>query len=102
MKAGPQADKVYLMHMLECIERVQAYCGEGERSFRESRLIQDAVIRNLQTMAESSQRLTDSTKACLQQCPGERSPDFETSSSMTILEWMLTWSGSWWQTSYRR
>jgi uncharacterized protein with HEPN domain len=63
MKAGPQADKVYLAHMLECIERVQAYCEEGESRFRTSRLIQDAVIRNLQTMAESSQRLTDATKA---------------------------------------
>ena len=63
MKAGPQADKVYLAHMLECIERVQAYCEEGENCFRASRLIQDAVIRNLQTMAESSQRLSDATKA---------------------------------------
>jgi uncharacterized protein with HEPN domain len=63
MKPGPQWDKVYLMHMLECIERVTAYCEEGESSFRASCLIQDAVIRNLQTMAESSQRLTDATKA---------------------------------------
>lgn len=63
MKPGPHADKVYLAHMLECIERVSTYCEEGERSFRTSRLIQDAVIRNLQTMAESSQRLTDATQA---------------------------------------
>jgi len=102
MKAGPQADKLYPMHMLKYKERRQAYCGEGERSFRESRLIQDAVIRNLQTMAESSQRLTDSTKALSPTVPGERSPNFETSSSMTILEWTLIRSGSWWQTGYRR
>jgi len=63
MRAGPQADKVYLAHMLECIERVQAYCEEGENCFRASRLIQDAVIRNPRTMAESGQRLTDATKA---------------------------------------
>lgn len=48
--------------MLECIERVLTYCQEGEASFRRSSLIQDAVIRNLQTMAESSQRLSDSAK----------------------------------------
>lgn len=62
MRAGPHADRVYLQHMLDCIERVEQYCHDGEASFRQSTLIQDAVIRNLQTMAESSQRLSDAVK----------------------------------------
>ena len=63
MKRGPDADLVYLSHIIECINRVLEYCEGGELSFRQSHLIQDAVIRNLQTMAESSQRLSESTKA---------------------------------------
>lgn len=69
MKTGPDADLVYLSHMIECINRVFEYCEGGESSFRQSRLIQDAVIRNLQTMAESSQRLSDSTKAIASNVP---------------------------------
>jgi uncharacterized protein with HEPN domain len=58
MKPGPNADLVYLSHMIECINRVFEYCEGGESSCRQSHLIQDAVIRNLQTMAESSQRVS--------------------------------------------
>lgn len=63
MKASPEADRVYLVHMLDCIERVLAYTAAGEQDFRNSHLIQDAVIRNLQVMAESSQRLSDDAKS---------------------------------------
>ena len=48
--------------MLECIERVFEYCDGSQDKFRNSRLIQDAVIRNLQTMAESAGRLSDESK----------------------------------------
>jgi uncharacterized protein with HEPN domain len=69
MKPGPDADVVYLSHMIECINRVFEYCEGGESSFKQSRLIQDAVIRNLQTMAESSQRVSQSTKAIASDVP---------------------------------
>ena len=69
MKPGPDADLVYLTHMIECINRVFEYCEGGESSFRQSHLIQDAVIRNLQTMAESGQRLSESTKAIASDVP---------------------------------
>ena len=49
--------------MLECAGRNDEYVGGDEARFRASRLIQDAVVRNLQTLAESSQRLTDKIKA---------------------------------------
>lgn len=48
--------------MLECIDRITEYVRGDELSFRASRLIHDAVVRNLQTLAESSQRLTDEIK----------------------------------------
>lgn len=55
-------DKLYLIHIRECIERIESYVSDGERAFMESRLIQDGVLRNLQTLAESTQRLSDEIK----------------------------------------
>jgi uncharacterized protein with HEPN domain len=52
-------DRVYLKHILRCIARIEEYTAGG----RASHLIQDGVIRNLQTLAESSQHLSDAVKA---------------------------------------
>ena len=56
-------DRVYLKHILRCIARIEEYTGGGRESFFSSHLIQDGVIRNLQTLAESSQRLGEGIKA---------------------------------------
>lgn len=55
--------------MRECIERVREYTAGDRARFETSRLIQDAVIRNLQTLTESSQRLSDSIRATEPQVP---------------------------------
>jgi uncharacterized protein with HEPN domain len=55
-------DKLYLIHMSECIQRVEKYTSGGQDEFMQSELIQDAVIRNLQIMAESSQRISEERK----------------------------------------
>jgi len=64
-----ERDQVYVAHMLDCIERIFEYCKGDEAAFRSSRLVQDAVIRNLQTMAESAQRLGDDSKALAPELP---------------------------------
>ena len=56
-------DKLYLIHIAECIARVEEYAHGGREEFLGSRLIQDAVLRNLQVLAESTQRLSDSLKS---------------------------------------
>ncbi len=56
-------DRLYLIHIKECIERIEAYLGNADRKdFLNSTLMQDAVIRNLQVLAESTQRLSDEAK----------------------------------------
>ena len=55
--------------MRECIERVREYTAGEKHRFDTSRMVQDAVIRNLQTLAESSQRLSDAIKATETQVP---------------------------------
>lgn len=56
-------DIVYLRHITECIRRIEENIAEGRERFLESHTLQDAVLRNLQTMAESTQRLSDDLKA---------------------------------------
>ena len=69
MIAGPETDRVLLAHMGECIERIREYTTGDWSRFEASRLVQDAVIRNLQTLTESSQRLSDDIKATEPQVP---------------------------------
>jgi len=55
-------DKLYLLHIQECLNRIQSYVGTDKQTFLTSNLIQDAVLRNLQIMAESTQRLSPELK----------------------------------------
>ena len=56
-------DLFYLIHIAECIAKVKEYVTPGYEEFMESTLIQDAVMRNLQILGESTRRLSDETKA---------------------------------------
>lgn len=49
--------KLYLHHILECIERIEAYTQGNQELFLTDMKTQDAVLRNLQIMAESTQKL---------------------------------------------
>ena len=53
----------HLIHILECINRIQTYTHTGQRAFMRNTKTQDAVLRNLQIMAESTQHLPDTLKA---------------------------------------
>jgi uncharacterized protein with HEPN domain len=56
-------DRLYLDHIRECIDRIEQYTQEGKESFFADTKTQDAVLRNLHTLAESTQRLSMATKA---------------------------------------
>ena len=51
-------DRVYLKHILRCICRIEEYTDGGKEIFFSSPIVQDATLRNLQTLAESTQRLS--------------------------------------------
>ena len=55
-------DRVYLGHILRCISRIEEYISGSPEGFA-SHVVQDAVLRNLQTMAESTQRLSAGAKS---------------------------------------
>lgn len=56
-------DAVYVQHILECIERIERYTPGGRTEFMASPLIQDGVLRNLQTLGQSVLKLSDTLKA---------------------------------------
>lgn len=55
-------DRLYLIHIQEAIERIEEYTGAGKEFFLSDRKTQDAVLRNLHTLAESSQRISNGLK----------------------------------------
>ncbi|HTD56056.1 MAG TPA: DUF86 domain-containing protein [Silvibacterium sp.] len=67
MKADRGRVPEYLRHILEAISRIEQYTSDfNEVSFSENRMVQDAVIRNLEILGEASRNIWISD------------PDFET------------------------
>ena len=89
MKPGRRSDRVLLGHIAECIERIDRYTDGRDRStFYESNMVQDAVLRNLQTLAESAQRLAEPLKDTEPATRGGQLPAFATCWRTTT--WRLT------------
>jgi uncharacterized protein with HEPN domain len=59
---NPDKDKVYIEHILECIDKINQYTNNEKERFISDELIQDGVLRRLQTMSESTQRLSEDLK----------------------------------------
>ena len=51
-------DKLYLIHISECIERIEFYTNEGRDAFLRSRRTQDAVIRNFEVFGEAVKHIS--------------------------------------------
>jgi len=57
-----KSDSVYLRHILDSIRRIEEDTKEGREKFLSTHTLQDAVLRNLQTLSESTTRLSDPLK----------------------------------------
>ncbi|MFI5201777.1 MAG: DUF86 domain-containing protein [Candidatus Kapaibacterium sp.] len=57
-KAALTTDTLHLAHILECIEKIERFTIEGKQSFAADEKTQDAVLRNLHTLSESSTRVS--------------------------------------------
>lgn len=52
-------DGVYLAHILDAIQQIQSYTNELDYElFRHNRMVQDAVIRQLEIIGEASKNLS--------------------------------------------
>jgi len=55
-------ERVYINHILECIEAIQDYNAQGRDAFLTDRKTCKATLRELQELAESTQRLSISLR----------------------------------------
>lgn len=51
-------DRAYVLHMLDMIARIEVATASGRAAFFGSVIYQDAVLRNLHTLTETTQRLS--------------------------------------------
>ena len=59
----PEGDDVLLQHVADCIARIGRHAGGSRERFIASEVVQDAVLRNLQVLAESTSRLSNRIRA---------------------------------------
>lgn len=55
-------DRAYLRHILECLDAIQAYTAGRRDTFFADRKTRKATLRELQELAESTQRLSPSLR----------------------------------------
>ena len=56
-------DLLYLSNIQECIEAIESYTLDGKNIFMQTRMIQDAVIRNFEVIGEATKRLSPEFRA---------------------------------------
>lgn len=55
-------DRLYLIHILESIERIEDYTREGRETFMDSPMAQDAVVRNFEIIGEAVKQIPEFLK----------------------------------------
>lgn len=55
--------RVYLAHILECIEKIERFTADGEGRFRQDAMVQDAVLRNFEVIGEAAKRLDNAYRS---------------------------------------
>lgn len=66
MKKDP---RVYLAHILECIQKIERFTVGGKERFLADEMIQDAVLRNFEVIGEAAKRLDDAFRAANPEIP---------------------------------
>lgn len=65
-----KSDDLYVSHVLESIELIESYTKRVDfEEFLSNRMMYDAVVRNLQILAESTQRISSEIKEKYPQIP---------------------------------
>jgi uncharacterized protein with HEPN domain len=62
-------DGVYLSHIEDAISSIQEYAAGGKEAFIATKMIQDAVIRNLEIIGEAVKKISPDTRARAPEIP---------------------------------
>lgn len=63
---------VYLVHIVEAMDKIAAYIKDGEAEFQKEPMIQDAVIRNLEIIGEAAKRVPEELRDANHSVPWKR------------------------------
>jgi uncharacterized protein with HEPN domain len=66
------SQRAYLQHIRDALQASLEYSAGGRESFFASRMIQDAVVRNLEIVGEAAKGLDDATKQLAPEVPWRR------------------------------
>ncbi|WP_107666673.1 DUF86 domain-containing protein [Cyanothece sp. BG0011] len=69
-------NKLYLSNIQECIENIETYTKDGEESFKQNRMIQDAVIRNFEIIGEATKQISKDIKETYPHVPWRKIAGF--------------------------
>ena len=56
-------DRLYLTHILECIEKIEQYATVGRSAFDAEPMRQDAIIRNFEIIGEATKQLSEEARS---------------------------------------
>jgi uncharacterized protein with HEPN domain len=62
-------DRIYLLHIAEAIADIQNYVSGGKITFYSTKMIQDAVIRNLEIIGEAVKNISPDTRKLAPEVP---------------------------------
>jgi uncharacterized protein with HEPN domain len=64
--------RVYLLHIRDAIVQIESYTEGGREEFFNKKMIQDAVIRNLEIIGEATKKLTPDLRDRYPEVPWSR------------------------------
>jgi hypothetical protein len=74
-----ERERRYLEHIAESIQLIDDYVRDGRPAFFEHRLVQDAVLRRLEILADATAQLSAGSRIGIARSGGGRSTAFATS-----------------------
>lgn len=55
-------DQLYLIHIADCIRRIESYTAGGRDDFMQSEMAQDAVVRNFEIIGEAAKHVSETLR----------------------------------------
>jgi len=74
--SGEPSDALYLAHIHERIQRIEACTQEGREAYEASHVLQDAIIRNFEVIGEAVKRLSPALLQQYSEVPWRRIAGF--------------------------
>lgn len=69
-------DRLYLIHILERIQRLEVFTAGGKEAFLKSEMAQDAVIRNFEIIGEAAKNVSQQLRQSHPEVPWQRIAGF--------------------------